>query len=91
MRITPHEYYDGRVRSIWQEGDVGIPIRSVGMLLPGRYDFGEATRKETETIIFGALRINGKWFYPGDVCVIQPGECIDVFCAEPSAFDCIFG
>lgn len=97
MSITHHTYFDGAVQSL--EFDFGKISYTVGVVMPGEYDFGQAERRETIRVITGILVINDQAYAPHQLigldvkdgsCVIQVGERIHIMAEIPVSYFCSF-
>lgn len=95
--ITHHTYFDGMVQSLgFRLGDGNY---TVGVVMPGEYDFGKAERRETIHVILGMITINGHLYSPaitrariqGSFCVIESGENIHIIAAASAAYVCVYG
>lgn len=87
--IKHNVYFEGNVQSLGFTED-GYD-RTVGVVVPGDYDFGVASRKETMKVITGALVINGIAYFPDDaVCVIHAGEKISISATTNSSYLCSY-
>ncbi|MBI5734084.1 MAG: DUF1255 family protein [Candidatus Kerfeldbacteria bacterium] len=93
-KIEYHVYFDGIVQSLEFKTPDGKKV-TLGVIMPGDYNFGPATEKETIFILLGTLSrigIQPKTFYPdGELLVFEPGMEIKISCAEPVAYLCLYG
>ena len=81
-------YFDGNVKS-HRAIKKDKPFLSVGMVLPGKYDFGTAKTTEIIRVTSGAIKINGILHYAGaGHCTIAPGDKIEFATEEISSYIC---
>jgi uncharacterized protein YaiE (UPF0345 family) len=90
MEIKHNTYFDEAVQSIGFVEN-GKLTMTVGLLLPGDYDFERAGPKETITILTGKVRINDNVYTENKTCVIESGAPIKVMALEPSSYICRYG
>ena len=90
MEIRHNSYFDGKVQSL-AFVENGKTVMSVGLVLPGEYNFGTIERHERITVNTGQLYINGRWFSPGDTEVVLPGKQVMVMATELSFYTCLYG
>ena len=95
MSVIKHNvYWDGQVQSLGfvGQGLLGEQDKTVGVLVPGEYDFGVAKRKEMIWVISGHLTINGvkhgRGYQMPDSCTLQPGSAIHIVAEETSSYLC---
>ena len=87
--IKHNKYFEGNVQSLGFS-DHGDDM-TVGVIVPGDYDFGVASRKESMKVITGVLTINGKSYFPEDeVCIIPAGEKILISASSVSSYLCSY-
>lgn len=87
--IKHNNYFDGHVQSLGfnAEGQ----DKTLGVVLPGDYHFGTATRKETMQVITGVLTINGQAYFPNEApCVIAEGGDIQISTTSISSYLCLY-
>lgn len=85
--ITPKVYFDGKVQSLGFM-DEYLERHTVGVVLPGEYDFGEAETIEEITVTFGVMTVNGHRFIVGETVTLTPGDKIVISVADPAAYRC---
>ena len=88
MSIRHNTYFNGKVQSLGFN-HAGADF-TVGVVMPGEYNFGKAERRETICVVMGALSINGQWYMPDGAtdCVIQPGEQIYIMTKGVTMYIC---
>jgi len=87
--IKHNVYFDGAVQSLgFQDGNQDYTI---GVVEPGVWDFGEATRPETITILTGYLRISGATITTGKTITINPGVSIVIEAKGAASYLCRYG
>lgn len=66
--------------------------RHIGVVLPGRHEFGPARHNQRIQILEGSAKINGRTFTvaDGDRCLITRGEKIVVEVQVPTPYFCKF-
>ncbi|MBI4235127.1 DUF1255 family protein [Candidatus Peregrinibacteria bacterium] len=92
--IKHNSYYEGRVQSL------GFPTEggdaTSGVLEPGSYNFGVASRRESIKVVHGVLcddrtgQLYGALPVP-QVLVFNPGEEIEISCEQHVAYVCCYG
>ncbi len=91
-RVKPKTYHDGNVQSLMGLDAEGNPVKSLGVVMPGDYDFGTAERRETIHVIEGCLTINGRKYRLGEAeCVIEAGQQIQIKAEKFSTYTCTYG
>ena len=92
--MNHNTYFDDHVQSLGFEDALGKA--SVGVMAPGRYDFGTSTA-EGMTVITGTLFITlpgteeEKAFTPGESFQVESGATFGVRIEEPSSYLCRYG
>jgi hypothetical protein len=87
--IRNNNYFEGNVQSLGFSDDG--QDRTVGVVVPGDYDFGVATRQEIMKVPSGVLTINGKaYFSSDDPCIIDVGEKILISTTSISSYLCTY-
>jgi len=89
--IKHNSYYDGKVQSLGFSRENNDA--TVGVLEPGEYDFGRASRRETIKVVHGTLHHipTNRDFSESQVLTVEPGEEIKLSCAEHVAYVCYYG
>ncbi len=90
MKIKRNTYFVGRVQSLASVED-GVTTMTIGMVLPGTYDFGKAKREEIIQVTLGALWINGATYRAGPgyaPCIIHPGDDITISADSMATYVC---
>lgn len=86
--IQHNEYFTGSVQSLRATSRKGLEF-TVGIIEPGDYDFGTASRTEEIQVILGVLEINGTpVFGPTNVFVIPKGGAINIRADDTAAYVC---
>lgn len=89
--IKVNEYFNGNVKSLSLDRSQGRA--TVGVILPGEYEFGTATQ-EIMHITAGSLKAllpgkqDWKTFQAGDKFVVEAGLKFKVCASEPMAYLC---
>ena len=87
--IQHNNYFEGNVQSLGFK-EAGHD-KTVGVVLPGDYNFGTATRQETMQVVSGVLTINGKaYFSSEEPCVIEVGGAILISATVVSSYLCSY-
>lgn len=93
LTLKHNLFHDGGVQSIGllKDGEEKTTM-TVGIALPGHWDFGVNTRKEIITVTSGEIIINGqKCCYGLDsIIVIKAGEKVVFDVEVPSSYICRF-
>ena len=89
MEITHNSYFGGEVQSLGFTRSNGKKA-TIGVISPGRHDFGIAKAPEEITIIFNKIIINGKECQAIMSCHINPGDPIVFEAAGPAAYICYY-
>ena len=89
MEIKHNTYSEGQVQSL---GFITASGRkaTVGVVLPGKHDFGIAKAPEEIVIIQNKLTINGKVYPAITTCNIKVGDPIVFEAEEPVAYICYY-
>ncbi|MCK5460848.1 DUF1255 family protein [Candidatus Gracilibacteria bacterium] len=89
--IKHNLYFEGNVQSLgFAENDT--INQTLGLVSPGEYDFGVASKKETMQILFGTLTINGTIYSSKEApCVIPQGSTIHISATSPAGYRCVYG
>lgn len=88
MPIKHKQYHGDNVQSLGFQAADGHDM-TVGVLLPGNYDFGVALRSETTVVVWGVLRCSkGSYQANGIPCQFQAGDHIQVWCDDPVVYLC---
>ena len=82
-------YFDEQVQSLGFHFATGRA--SVGVVLPGSYDFGIVQTSESITITSGHLQINGQDYRSGETCTVQFGDHVAITAAVASSYLCLYG
>jgi len=87
--IKQNSYHDGKVKSL---GFTTINGRkaTLGVVLPGKFDFGIASAPEEIVVIHNKLTINGKEYRAIMTCQINVNDPIVFEAAEPAAYICYY-
>ena len=102
MAIKHNVYEDGKVQSLGFTSEPSfhnMPGRdvTVGVLEPGKYNFGVAKRRETIHVTFGHIMAKGKNVVHSDTSsaegelVFEEGEEIVLECQCVTAYICLYG
>lgn len=92
--IRHNSYYEGKVQSL------GFPTENgdatSGVLEPGQYNFGKASRRESIKVVHGVLRDDrtGQQYAAVPVpqtLTVNQGEEIKISCTEHVAYICYYG
>ena len=87
--IKHNNYFEGHVQSLGFKSD--SQDKTVGVVLPGDYDFGIASREETMQVVSGVLTINGHAYFPSEPpCIIPEGQGISISTTTVSAYLCSY-
>ena len=93
MSISHNSYHGGRLQSLGFVTVDGKPA-TVGIALPGEYDFGPADRKETVTVTSGAIIPIGRSDTTAERTktglIFMEGTPISFRCNEPTTFICVY-
>lgn len=88
QKIKHNVYFKGKVQSLGFSCQFGK--RTVGVVSPGRHEFGITKQGEAITVVSGHFLINGKRYDDGDTCDIPPGENIVFEAEDYSAYLCAY-
>ena len=93
MEIKHNNYFEGKVQSLGFTTTQGQDA-TIGVVAPGKYDFGIAKRQETITAIKGSFKINGcevnAIITIMRIHVIHPGEQIIFETSKIAAYICVY-
>jgi len=84
MEINHNSYFNGQVQSLGFTRASGKKA-TVGVVLPGRHDFGIAKAPEEIIVVNGRITINGKTYRAISSCNINTGDPIVFEVDEPGA------
>lgn len=88
MSIVHNTYADGKVQSLgFQDGSQRT---SLGVVLPGRYDFGTIQIAERIVVTRGHLIINGMWYKVGETCRVEVGCRVVIETTQASCYICFY-
>lgn len=87
--IVHKSYFEGTVQSLGFHSAVGRA--SVGVVLPGEYDFGIIQTNEIIFVTSGALQINGQRYRSGETCTVLAGQQVFIVATEISSYLCLYG
>lgn len=87
--IVHKTYFEGTVQSLGCCSAQGRT--SVGVVLPGSYDFGVIQTTERITITGGSLRINGRDYCTGETAAVEIGEQVVIIATEVASYLCLYG
>ncbi len=82
----------GRVESLGYKTEEGHDATH-GVVVPGstrRFDFGIAKRREQIVVVQGLIGAKGRLFRAFETITFEVGEQIELACAAPSAYNCIY-
>lgn len=87
--IKHNVYFNGAVQSLGAENVKGTDF-TVGVVEPGEYDFGTATRTEEIRVILGCLKINGVLVFGSTRRIIPTGRRIRIKADDTAAYVCCY-
>ncbi len=90
-KIEPKSFFKGRLRSVGPIGVDGAKRYTVGVFLPGRYEFTADSRGEQIVIVDGTCTINGQVLKAGEEILIPGGDTIVIEATGTCAYFCFFG
>jgi len=82
-------FFDGNVKTLRFMSDKGN-IVSIGVIMPGVWDFGVITAKEKITVTSGVITINDKKLGVGESITIDSGEKVIHKAEIASSYICEF-
>ncbi len=87
--IKQNSYHNGKVKSL---GFTTINGRkaTVGVVLPGKHDFGIASAPEEIVVIHNKITINGQEYRAIMSCRIEANDPIVFEAEEPAAYICYY-
>jgi len=68
----------------------GHKKQTIGMMLPGSYDFRAIFGRERITITSGLAEINGQIFQVGEIIVVEANCNVRIVAKEPCSYICVF-
>ncbi|MFA5187936.1 MAG: pyrimidine/purine nucleoside phosphorylase [Patescibacteria group bacterium] len=91
MEIKHNTYFDGQVQSLGFTTFLGKKA-TIGVVLPGKYDFGIAKAPESITVIHNKITINGTEYraISSQDCDIKVGDPIIFEATEPATYICYY-
>jgi uncharacterized protein YaiE (UPF0345 family) len=91
--LRHNQFHDGSVQSIGllPDGEEKTTM-TVGLALPGHWDFGVNTRREMITVTSGEIIINGQKCRYGldSIIIIKAGDRVVFDVEKPSSYICSF-
>ncbi|MDO8509801.1 MAG: hypothetical protein Q7S24_01530 [bacterium] len=90
MLIEHKAFSGGNFQSVGLVPDVGLKVYTVGIGLPGEYEFVALLGAEVITIIDGVATINGTVLTVGKTIRIANGKTVRILAEEPFAYHCRF-
>lgn len=90
MAIQHKSYEHGKVQSLHAQDAQGRHF-SIGLLMPGDYDFGLAEESEEISVTSGELHAMGGVFRSGSAVKFVSRSNIVVSCPEPTSYICYYG
>jgi len=90
-KIKRHVYFSGNVQSLEFLTPDGKKA-TIGVIMPGEYNFGTAKQKETISVLQGMVFTKEGSLRPGGYPIVfEPGTKIIFSCPEPVAYLCLYG
>jgi len=89
MEIAHNKYFEGLVQSLGFTRSNGRKA-TVGVVLPGKHDFGIAKAPEEIVVIYNKITINGKEISAISSHNIKVGDPIVFEADEPAAYICYY-
>ncbi|MDD5341124.1 MAG: pyrimidine/purine nucleoside phosphorylase [Patescibacteria group bacterium] len=87
--IKHNVYFKGRVQSLGFTSESGD--HTVGVVSPGRYEFGIAKRQERIVVVYGCIKINGQECKAISTFIIPAGKEIVFEATRFAAYTCSYG
>jgi len=82
-------YHEGKVQSLAFKTSNGRDS-TIGIVQPGKWDFGIAKRLETIVVTYGIMKINGEEAHATMLRKIKPGEQIIFEAEEVACYYCYY-
>ena len=89
MKISHNKYHNGNVQSLGFTTFAGRKA-TVGVVLPGKHDFGIAKAPEHITVVHNKITINGREFPAITTCDIKVGDPIVFETKQTAVYLCYY-